>query len=89
MLEIEDIWTTTDRGYEKLACIELSLAKRESMSGNIKTFKEDRIRSIRLFSYLKLIGSMELNVSVAQNNAIKKVYDRINYLTKDIKSWQH
>ena len=83
ILEIEDIWTSIDRGYEKLAMIELDITKREAISGDISAFLEKRIEAIKLYSYIVALENMRLNINVVGNQSIEKVYEKINIIIKN------
>jgi len=77
VLEIEDIWTVIDRGYEKLAMTELAIVKREMISGDIKDFLDKRVYAIKLYSYIVALENMRLNIDVVGNQQVEQVYNKI------------
>jgi len=87
ILDIDDIWTAIDKGYETIANLQLAVAKKSRVAGDPKiTDKKMHLSSV-LYANIDALSSFNLNHSSVQNENIRILYDNIKLITKDIRRW--
>jgi hypothetical protein len=87
MIIIDDLWTAVNRAYEELAMLQLDIAKKTRVSGDIKIFNRKHMESIKLYAYINAIHDIPFNISIEENKKLEQVYNRIKTITKDLRRW--
>lgn len=87
MLRRNDIDTAINRGYEEIANLQLEIAKRSRMSGDVKIFNKKHMLSIRLLAFIEAIIDTPFNHSENKNKIIERLYNKIKLITKDLRQW--
>jgi hypothetical protein len=87
ILERDDITTAMNRGIEEIASLQLEIAKRSRISGDINIFNQKHMQSIKLYSFITAMDEIPLNHSVQQNDIIERLYNNIKLITKDLRQW--
>lgn len=87
MITVDDIETSVNKGYEEIARLQLSIAKKSRISGDITIHDKAHMTSIKLYSFIDAITSVPFNHSISQNNMVERLYNNIKKITKDIRQW--
>ena len=87
MIIIQDIWTSIDRGYETIAQLQLDIAKRSRVSGDMLLYNNKQIKSTQLIAYLTTLEEFSFNHNIADNKIIEQLYNNIKLITKDLRRW--
>lgn len=87
VLDIDDIWTAINKGREHIAMIQLRMAKKSTMAGDIDIFDADQLLCMKLYASIYALGELCINNNINQNLVITKLYNNIKLLTKDIRQW--
>jgi hypothetical protein len=87
MLHRIDIDTAINRGYEEIARLQLEIAKRSRMSGDVTIFNKKQMVSTRLYAYITAIIEIPFNHDSNKNEVIERLYNRIKLITKDLRQW--
>lgn len=87
ILNIEDIWTAIEKGYETMASLQLSIAKRSRVSGSPNIYNKKQLVSLQLYANVSALEELALGHDILQNGKIKKIYSTIKLITKDIRRW--
>lgn len=87
MVRIEDIDTAVDKGYEEIARLQLDIAKRSRMSGDITIYNSKHMLSIKLYAFISAILVVPFNHSIEQNKTVTRLYNNIKLITKDLRQW--
>ena len=87
ILEIQDVWTAIDKGYDAMAQIQLIIAKKSRTSGDTTVYDKNEVKSMRLYSNILALEELSLNHTITQNATIKQLYNNIKLITKDYRQW--
>lgn len=87
ILEIEDVYTAIDRGWEHLSNLQLLMAKRSRVSGDITMYNKNQLTCVILYANISALESIPLNHNIDDNKLIKKLYNNIKLITKNFKRW--
>lgn len=87
MLTINDRDTAINKGYEEIARLQLAIAKRSRMSGNVTIYNKKQMQSTRLYAFITAIAEVPFNHSAEQNKVVTKLYNNIKLITKDLRQW--
>lgn len=87
MLRIEDIETAVNKGYEEIARLQLDIAKRSRMSGDVTIFNHKQMQSTRLYAFIEAIISVPFNHNSDDNKVVSRLYNNIKLITKDLRQW--
>lgn len=87
MLNRIDIDTAINRGYEEIARLQLEIAKRSRMSGDVTIFNKKHMLSTRLLAFIEAIIDTPFNHTSEKNKVIERLYNRIKLITKDLRQW--
>lgn len=87
ILQIEDVYTAIDRGWEALAKIQLDIAKRSRVSGDVTTYNKQQRRSVKLYANITTLVGMPFNHNIDKNKDIKALYNNIKLMTKNFNRW--
>jgi hypothetical protein len=87
MIVIQDIWTAVDRAYEEIAMLQLEIAKRSRVSGDVTIFNKKQMVSTELYAYVDAINSISFNHDSTKNKTIERLYYKIKLITKDLRQW--
>lgn len=87
MLTINDRDTAINRGYEELARLQLEIAKRSRMSGDVTIYNKKQMISTKLYAYITAIVEIPFNHDAHNNRIVTKLYDNIKLITKDLRQW--
>lgn len=87
MLRRNDIDTAVNRGYEEIARLQLDIAKRSRMSGDVNIFNKKHMLSTRLLAFITAIIEVPFNHDPAKNKIVERLYNSIKLITKDLRQW--
>lgn len=87
MVRIEDINTAVDKGYEEIARLQLDIAKRSRMSGDITIYNQKHMLSIKLYAFISALLAVPFNHDIAKNKVVTRLYNNIKLITKDLRQW--
>jgi hypothetical protein len=87
MIVLNDIWTASNMAYEEIAMLQLDIAKRSRISGDVNIFNKKQMQSTELYAYLDAVGNIDFNHSIENNKIIERVYHKIKLITKDLRQW--
>lgn len=87
MITSQDIDTAVDKGLEEIARIQLYIASRSRVSGDISIHNPLHITSIKLYAYIDALIHTPFNHDVRHNEIAEKLYNNIKSITKDLKQW--
>jgi hypothetical protein len=87
MITIDDINTAVDKGLEEVARIQLYIAERSRVSGDISIHNTLHMTSIKLYAYIDALVHTPFNHDVRHNQIAEKLYTNIKTITKDLKQW--
>lgn len=87
MLTIHDRDTAIDRGYEEIARLQLDIAKRSRVSGNVNIYNKKQMQSTRLYAFITAIVEVPFNHSPEKNKIVTRLYNNIKLITKDLRQW--
>lgn len=87
ILQIEDLYTAIDRGWETLAKIQLDIAKKSRVSGDVTVYNKNQLQSVKLYANISALQQIPFNHSIEQNKTIKILYNNIKLMTKNFKRW--
>jgi hypothetical protein len=87
ILQIEDLYTAVDRGWEALAKIQLDIAKKARTSGDVTLYNKRQLESVKLYSNITALEQIPFNHDIAQNKTIKVIYNNIKLMTKNFNRW--
>ena len=87
MLQRNDIDTAIDKGYEEIARLQLEIAKRSRMSGDVTIYNKRQMLSTRLLAFTSAIVEIPFNHSAENNKVITRLYNSIKLITKDLRQW--
>jgi hypothetical protein len=86
MLQINNIDTAINKGYEEIASLQLSIAKRSRVSGDVTIFKKQML-STKLYAFITAITEVPFNHNPADNLVVARLYNSIKLITKDLRQW--
>jgi len=87
LIDIDDVWTAVNKGWEQIAMLQLKIAKRSSFSGDITINDRDQLACMKLYANIYALGELNIGHSKDQNLIISKLYNNIKLITKDIRRW--
>lgn len=87
MLTINDRDTAINKGYEEIARLQLDIAKRSRMSGDVTIYNKKQMLSTKLYAYITAIIEVPFNHDPEQNRVVSRLYDNIKLITKDLRQW--
>jgi hypothetical protein len=87
MLNRNDIDTAINRGYEEIAVLQLSIAKRSRISGDVTIFNKKQMLSTKLYAFITAITEVPFNHDPKNNAVISRLYNSIKLITKDLRQW--
>lgn len=87
ILTIEDRDTAVNQGYEEIARLQLSIAKRSRISGDINIHNGSQMQSVKLYAYITAIVEIPFNHTKEQNAVVQRLYNNIKLITKDLRQW--
>lgn len=87
MITIDDINTAVYLGYEEIARLQLSIAKKSRVSGDVTIHNKGHMMSVKLYAFIDAIVSIPFNHTAEQNKIVSRLYNNIKTLTKDIRQW--
>jgi hypothetical protein len=85
MLQINNIDTAINKGYEEIASLQLSIAKRSRVSGDVTNKKQ--MLSTKLYAFITAITEVPFNHNPADNLVVARLYNSIKLITKDLRQW--
>jgi hypothetical protein len=85
MLQINNI-DTINKGYE-IASLQLSIAKRSRVSGDVTIFNKKQMLSTKLYAFITAITEVPFNHNPADNLVVARLYNSIKLITKDLRQW--
>jgi hypothetical protein len=86
MLQINNIDTAINKGYEEIASLQLSIAKRSRVSGDVTIFNK-KMLSTKLYAFITAITEVPFNHNPADNLVVARLYNSIKLITKDLRQW--
>jgi hypothetical protein len=86
MLQINNIDTAIN-GYEEIASLQLSIAKRSRVSGDVTIFNKKQMLSTKLYAFITAITEVPFNHNPADNLVVARLYNSIKLITKDLRQW--
>jgi hypothetical protein len=86
MLQINNIDTAINKGYEEIASLQLSIAKRSRVSGDVTIFNKKQL-STKLYAFITAITEVPFNHNPADNLVVARLYNSIKLITKDLRQW--
>jgi hypothetical protein len=86
MLQINNI-DTINKGYEEIASLQLSIAKRSRVSGDVTIFNKKQMLSTKLYAFITAITEVPFNHNPADNLVVARLYNSIKLITKDLRQW--
>lgn len=87
ILTIEDRDTAVNQGYEEIARLQLAIAKRARISGDINIYNGNQMLSVKLYACITAIVEIPFNHTKEQNAIVHKLYNTIKLITKDLRQW--
>ena len=87
MITINDVDTAIDKGYEEIARLQLDIAKKARVIGDVTIYNKGHMESVKLYSFIDALSSVPFNHSIGQNEIIHHLYNNIKKITKDIRQW--
>jgi len=87
MLHIGDIESAVNKGYEEIARLQLDIAKRSRMSGDINIFSKKQMMSTKLCAFIEAIIVVPFNHNIEENKVVARLYNNIKLITKDLRQW--
>jgi hypothetical protein len=87
MLQINDVDTAVNRGYEEMARLQLSIAKRSRISGDVSIFNRKQMLSTKLYAFITAISEVPFNHDIEKNKVVARLYNNIKLITKDLRQW--
>lgn len=87
MVETEAVGTAIDRGYEKMAQLQLDIAKNSRLNGDVQIFDRGQILSVVLLANITALESLALHHSFSQDKTIYDLLTNIKAITKDFNKW--
>jgi len=87
MIVLNDIWTAVNRAYEEIAMLQLEIAKRSRVSGDVTIFNKKQMVATELYAYITAVNDVPFNHTVENNKAVEKIYTKIKLITKDLRQW--
>jgi hypothetical protein len=86
MLQINNIDTAINKGYEEIASLQLSIAK-DPVSGDVTIFNKKQMLSTKLYAFITAITEVPFNHNPADNLVVARLYNSIKLITKDLRQW--
>lgn len=87
MIVLNDIWTAVNRAYEEIAMLQLDIAKRSRVSGDVTIFNRKQMVATELYAYITAVNDVPFNHTVENNKIVEKLYTKIKLITKDLRQW--
>jgi hypothetical protein len=87
ILEIDDLRTAMDRGWETLAKIQLNIAKKSRVSGDVTLYNKQQYQSVQLYANMTAMQQIPFNHDIGQNKTIRILYNNIKLMTKNFNRW--
>ena len=87
MVLLEDIWTAVDKGYEEIAMLQLDIAKKSRISGDVNIFNKKQMTATALYAYITALSDISFNHNIEDNKIIERLYNNIKVITKDLRQW--
>lgn len=87
ILTIQDRDTAINQGFEELARLQVDVAKRSRVGGDVSIYNKRQMMSLKLLAFIEALSYVPFNHSKEQNAIIYKLYSRIKLITKDLRQW--
>lgn len=87
MVLIADIETSINKGYEEIASLQLTIAKRSRVSGDVNIYNRPHMLSLKLYAFIDALTSIPFNHTMEQNEVVERLHNNIKQITKDLRQW--
>lgn len=87
LVDRDDVHSAIDKAYEEIAQLQYNIAARSKVSGNPSNMDEVLAVTVRLSMYLDALKTVDLNVTVEENEIVEVITTRIYELTIDLRKW--